>query len=367
MAESVVRRITWRNADIARILLLGMLFLFVWQFFWMVYSAIFVALIAILLAIVLHAPARYLARWMPFRLSFTLVVVGFILALAAMLVAIIPQILDQFGQLSDELPAAMNQAGEWLTERTGIERDEAFVTQMNTQFLGFMEQFLPLAFGIISGVVGSFAILVLAIFLGSQPEVYRNLIIRITPPSSRARIARVYDEAGKCLSNWVIGKAISMFAIGIITWVGLLLFGIPGALALATIAAVLEFIPNLGPTLAAIPAIIAAFLVSPATALWVGVFYIVLQQVQSGISVPLVERRAVNIPPAALLVWQLMLAIGFGILGLFVATPLLAVIVVAVRILYLEPMEERQEWNRRDSDHSTEGGPDTGDAPEPAY
>src|SRR5690606_8273496 len=86
-----------------------------------------------------------------------------------------------------------------------------------------------------------------------------------------------------------------------------------------------------------------------ATALWVAVFYAALQQVQNGISVPLIERRAVNIPPAALLLWQLMLAIGFGILGLLVATPLLAVIVVAVRILYLEPTEERYAWDRRES------------------
>jgi predicted PurR-regulated permease PerM len=369
MAESAVRRITWRNADIARILLLGMLFMFLWHFFWMVYSAVFVALIAVLLAIVLHAPARLLARWMPFRLSFTLVVLSFIIGFGLLMVAIIPQILHQFVLLSQEVPEAMNEAGAWLSERTGIERDEEMINEMNAQFVGFMERFLPFAFGLISAVIGSFAILVLAIFLGAQPEVYRNLIIRVTPPPSRARIARVYDEAGKCLRNWVIGKAISMLAIGIITWIGLLLFGIPGALALAAIAALLEFVPNLGPTIAAIPAIIAAFLISPATALWVAVFYIVLQQIQSGISVPLVERRAVNIPPAALLVWQLMLAIGFGILGLFVATPLLAVIVVAVRILYIEPTEERYEWDRRDATaRSPElaGGDATG-APEPAY
>jgi predicted PurR-regulated permease PerM len=95
--------------------------------------------------------------------------------------------------------------------------------------------------------------------------------------------------------------------------------------------------------------VIAAFLISPATALWVAIFYIVLQQVQSGISVPLVERRAVNIPPAALLIWQIMLAVGFGILGLFVATPLLAVIVVAVRIMYVEPSETRHAFNRREA------------------
>jgi len=80
----------------------------------------------------------------------------------------------------------------------------------------------------------------------------------------------------------------------------------------------------------------------------VTIFYIVLQQIQSAVTVPLVERRAVNIPPAALLIWQIMLTIGFGFLGLFVATPLLAILVVTGRILYLEPAEARAAWDRRE-------------------
>src|SRR5690606_970789 len=147
-------------------------------------------------------------------------------------------------------------------------------------------------------------------------------------------------------------------AVGIAVWIGLSLFKIPGALALAAFAAVLEFIPNLGPTIAAAPAIVAAFLISPATALWVAIFYFVLQQIQSAITVPLVERRAVNIPPAALLIWQLMLAVGFGLLGLFVATPLLAVISVAVRLLYVEPGEARFANDRRE--HAAAADPASG-------
>src|SRR5688572_126054 len=127
MSDSVVRRITWRTADIARILLLGMLFLFAWRFFWMVYSAIFISLIAVLLAIVLYAPAKLLSRWIPFRFAFAIVVLAFMAAVIGLLVAIIPQILRQFGQLTEQLPEAMNSAGEWLSNRTGIERNQELV------------------------------------------------------------------------------------------------------------------------------------------------------------------------------------------------------------------------------------------------
>lgn len=348
-STGLVRRITWRTADVARVLLLGVLFLFLWRFFWMVYTAIFITLIAILLAIVLHTPARILSRRLPYRLAFACVVAVFLTTAVALTFAIIPQIFEQISQLAIQLPSALNAAGDWLAARTGIQRDEEVVQTVNQQIGEFIGRFVPIAFNMISTLIGSFAVIILAIFFAYQPGVYRELVIRMTPPPSRPAIAKVYDEVGAGLKNWVLGKAITMVLVGVATWIGLMLFGLPGALALAALAALLEFIPNLGPTIAAAPAVIAAFLISPSTALWVALFYFFLQQLQSAVTVPLVERRAVNIPPAALLVWQMMLAVGFGILGLFVATPLLAIIVVAVRILYIEPTEARHAKNRREA------------------
>ncbi len=349
MSDSVVRRITWRTADVAQILLLALLFSFIWRFFWMVYTAIFIALIALLLAIVLHAPARYLSRWIPFQLAFAGVVLVFLASVAGLLFTIIPQILEQVGQLARELPNALNAAGNWLSERTGIERNDEVAARANDQIAEFVGRFVPVAVNLVATLVGSTAVVILAIFLAYSPETYRGLLIRLTPPAARPQMERVYEEAGTSLRNWVLGKAVTMVAVGITVWIGLVLFKIPGALALGALAAVLEFIPNLGPTIAAAPAIVAAFLISPSTALWVTIFYIVMQQIQSALTVPLVERRAVNIPAAALLIWQLMLAVGFGILGLFVATPLLALIAGAVRIFYLEPTEERFANDRREA------------------
>jgi predicted PurR-regulated permease PerM len=348
MIESVMRRITWRTADVVRILLLATLFLFLWTFFWRVYTALFLGLIAVLLAIILNAPARLLARWMPFRISFALVLLIFLASAVGLFVAVIPQIVNQISLLAGQLPAALESVTEWIEQRTGAQRDGELVRSVEQQLTDFVGRFVPLAFNLISAFFGSFAVVILAIFLAVQPRVYRNLVLRIVPPSSRDRAARIYDEAGRSLRNWVIGKAFTMVLVGVLTWIGLTFFEIPGALALAALAALLEFIPNFGPTIAAAPAVIAAFAMSPLTALYVAIFYFVLQQLQSAVTVPLVERRAVDIPPAALLVWQLMLAVGFGILGLFVATPLLAVIVVAARILYFEPQEELHAWDRRE-------------------
>ena len=351
MADTEVRRIIWRSADVARVFIMGMLFLFLWRFFWMVHSALFIVMLAILIAIVIHAPARWLTRiGVPFRVALPLMVIVFVGSLVGLMVAMVPEMMAQVRLLATQLPETLDQAQVWFARETGQGPESQLSRSLNEQVTGFITRFVPLAFNLISTLLGSFAIIVLATFFAAQPHLYRDLLMRLTPIDTRDRWMRVYEEAGANLRRWTLGKAVTMLGIGIVTYIGLSLFKIPGALALAAFAALMEFIPNFGPTIAAAPAVVAAFAISPRTALYVAIFYFLLQQVQNAITVPLVERRAVNIPPAMLLVWQLMLAVGFGILALFVATPLLAVLAVAVRILYLEPTEERQTWNRREAE-----------------
>ncbi|HEX2206116.1 MAG TPA: AI-2E family transporter, partial [Longimicrobium sp.] len=351
MAEAEVRRIIWRSADVARVFVMGMIFLFLWRFFWMVHSAVFIVMLAILIAIVIHVPARRLERLgVPFRIALPFVVVLFVGALVGLMVAMVPELMAQVRLLATQLPETLDNAQAWFRQQTGQGPESQLSRTLSAQVSSFVSRFVPLAFNAITTLLGSFAIIVLATFFAAQPEIYRDLLLRFTPIETRHRWRQVYDEAGSNLQRWTIGKAITMLGIGVVTYVGLTLFKIPGALALASFAALMEFIPNFGPTIAAAPAVVAAFAISPRTALYVALFYFLLQQVQNAITVPLVERRAVSIPPAMLLVWQLMLAVGFGLLALFVATPLLAVLAVAVRILYLEPAEERHTWNRREGE-----------------
>ena len=351
MPEAEVRRIIWRSADVARVFVMGMIFLFLWRFFWMVHSAVFIVMLAILIAIVIHVPARRLERLgVPFRIALPFVVVLFVGALVGLMVAMVPELMAQVRLLATQLPETLDNAQAWFRQQTGQGPESQLSRTLSAQVSSFVSRFVPLAFNAITTLLGSFAIIVLATFFAAQPEIYRDLLLRFTPIETRHRWRQVYDEAGSNLQRWTIGKAITMLGIGVVTYVGLTLFKIPGALALASFAALMEFIPNFGPTIAAAPAVVAAFAISPRTALYVALFYFLLQQVQNAITVPLVERRAVSIPPAMLLVWQLMLAVGFGLLALFVATPLLAVLAVAVRILYLEPAEERHTWNRREGE-----------------
>jgi predicted PurR-regulated permease PerM len=164
MPDSVVRRITWRSADVARVLGLGFLFLFLWKFFWLVYPALFLALLAVLIAIVLHVPARLLSRWIPFRLAFAIVLVLFVGGLAGLLVAMIPQLVEQATQLAGSLPNTLNSLADWVHAKTGRRPNPAILQRQVEEFAG---RFVPAALNTLTTVLGSFAIIVLAAFLAA--------------------------------------------------------------------------------------------------------------------------------------------------------------------------------------------------------
>ena len=127
-----------------------------------------------------------------------------------------------------------------------------------------------------------------------------------------------------------------MIFIGLLTWIGLSIIGVPLALTLGLIAGLLSFIPNFGPIISALPALLLAFIDSPITAVYVLGLYIGVQLIESNIVTPLIERETVELPPALTIVFQLALAALVGGLGLVLATPLLAVIMVLVQMVYIE-------------------------------
>ena len=110
------------------------------------------------------------------------------------------------------------------------------------------------------------------------------------------------------------------------------------AFALGLIAALLEFVPTIGPILSAVPAIAMGFLDSPEKALWVALAYLLIQQAEGNILIPMLMQGGMDLPPAATILAQLLMALLFGFLGLMVAVPLLAALIVPIRMLYVEPL-----------------------------
>jgi predicted PurR-regulated permease PerM len=136
------------------------------------------------------------------------------------------------------------------------------------------------------------------------------------------------------MRRWLVGKVAGMLVIGGLTSAGLSLIGVPAALALGVVAGLLSFIPYLGPVLSLVPAALLALTQSPAMLAWVLALYVGIQTVESYVVTPLIQQEAVALPPGLIITAQVLLGVVVGWLGLLLATPLTACVVVLVDELY---------------------------------
>jgi len=153
------------------------------------------------------------------------------------------------------------------------------------------------------------------------------------------------------LWHWLGGRFGLMLANGGLTALGLWLLGMPLALSLGLLAGLLNFVPNFGPWIAAIPAVLVAFLQSPQQALYVALLYLALQSVDAYLLTPLVDRRSVELPPVLTITAQVLLGLVFGFIGILLASPLTAAAMILVKMLYVEDVL---------GDHVTGGGGEPG-------
>ncbi len=179
-------------------------------------------------------------------------------------------------------------------------------------------------------------ILFLGIVFALGPATYLAGVVRLVPIARRDRAREILRRLGSTLRWWLFGRLISMVVIGVLTGIGLSLLGVPLAIVLALLAALLSFILNIGPILAAVPAVLLGFLQSPAQALYVGLLYLGVQIVETYVLAPFIDRKTIYLPPALTVLAQLTMAVFAGLLGVALATPILAIGVVLVRAVYVE-------------------------------
>ena len=196
-----------------------------------------------------------------------------------------------------------------------------------------------LAFGILTSTLAVFGGLVLVVFISvyiaAEPDVYRRGLLLLFKPHTRARLDPVLTAIAAKLRRWLGTQAIAMLIIGTVTTILMMIIGVRAAVPLGVIAGLFEFIPNIGPTLSAIPAVAMAFADSPEKALVVVVTYWGIQFLENNLLIPYLMKEQLDLPPALTLMTQVVMAYVFGFLGLFVATPLLAAVFVAMQRLYV--------------------------------
>lgn len=187
-----------------------------------------------------------------------------------------------------------------------------------------------------SGIADTLIVIVGGIYLAAQPGLYRRGTLKLVPAHRRALANEALEDSGRALGLWLKGQLISMIVVGLLVGAGLWLIGVPSALALGLLAAVLEFIPLVGPIVAALPALLVALTLGPETALWTLGLYLVVQQIEGNILQPVVQQYAVDLPAVILLFSLLGCGMLFGGLGIILAAPLTVVVYVLVKRLYVK-------------------------------
>lgn len=304
---------------------------------WILRDVLVLAFAAVILAVVMVAPASWISdktgiaqHW-----AVTLVAVLVFLAVAAVIWLAGTQVTSQIGELKSGLPrgleAAESQLGLDLPSLSELTQDQP--DGWMTRLFGTVASW---GWTVLSALTTLVLVVLAAYFLAIAPKTYKSGLVELVPPSHRSEADQALTECGLALRLWLRGQLISMAIVGTLVGVGTWLLGVPAPVALALVAAVLEFIPLFGPFLAAIPAILLALTVGPMTALWTLVLYGAIQQMESNVIIPQVQKQMVHIPPALFMFSVLAFGILFGILGVLVAAPMTVAVFVLVKSLYLK-------------------------------
>jgi predicted PurR-regulated permease PerM len=248
--------------------------------------------------------------------------------------------------LTGEAPAAANDSTTGrvtATDSASAAAPQATAEPRHGRLVGALYDQAPrlkaLALGILTSALAAAAGLVLVIFLAvyiaAEPDLYRRGLLLLFSPPTRHRLAPVLTAITIKLRRWLNTQALAMLIIGTVTTLVLKIIGVRAAVPLGVIAGILEFIPNIGPTLSAVPAIAMAFVDSPEKTLAVIIAYWGIQFLENNLLIPYLMKEQLDLPPALTMMVQVVMAYVFGILGLFAATPLLAAVFVTVQMLHV--------------------------------
>ena len=346
---------------------------------WVARDIFLTAFIGVLFGLAVSSGATLLARWrIPRGLGAALVVFGFLGALYGIGAWIAPTLRSQGALLRTRIPEAVDRLDAWVSANpalagivlggsqttqprnaadsvgsglkpaaaaphdTGTAGIPSLRQRVGSELGGVTRYLFPFLSSTVTVFAGFFLILVLSIYIGADPLLYHSGILHLVPPRARTHATLMLSRVATVLRRWLISQLIAMLVIGIAATVALLILRVKAALALGVIAGLLEFVPTIGPILAALPAIAMGFLDSPQKALSVTLAYLVIEQAEGHILIPMLMKEGMDLPPALTIIMQGVMALLFGFLGLLVAVPLLAAIIATIKLLYVEDIIDRE-------------------------
>jgi predicted PurR-regulated permease PerM len=339
---------------------------------WHTRTLVLTVFLGVLFALAVSAGVDRLQRWrIPRGAAAPLIVFAFVGLLAGFGNWIGPTVREQTMELRTKLPEALGKLELWVRSRgggiiatiTGLSPDTlatgpapnmaptpldsavagipapppvtaapSLRDRLLAQLGGVGRFFLPVISSTLAVAAGIVLVLFLAIYLAIDPGIYKRGLLYLVPLQTRPRADKMLGAIATTLRKWLVTQLIAMIVIGVVTTSVLLALKVRAAIPLGILAGLLEFVPTLGPILSAIPAIAMGFVDSPEKALFVTIAYVGIQFIENHLLIPILMKEGIDLPPALTIVAQALMAIVFGILGLLVAVPLLATVMIGARM-----------------------------------
>ena len=195
----------------------------------------------------------------------------------------------------------------------------------------------------LAGVLGALIVILLtAYYMAANPAPLVAGMLSLLPPDRREWGRRVAERLRASWIGWMQGVAIDMIVTGVLLYIGLSLIGLNFALVFAVFSAILVLVPYFGAIAGGIPPVLFALTDSPGKALLALMVYLLVQQVESNVTIPLVMAQRVNLHPAVVAIGVILVGQLFGIVGLFVAVPILSLVAILTDELWIRPVEDRR-------------------------
>jgi predicted PurR-regulated permease PerM len=375
------RTVGLRNRDIVRTtaMVLGVWLLL--KLFWLTNALFFAVFLGMLFGIAVSGGTDRLQRYkIPRGVGAPLIVLGFLGVLVGFGAWIAPTLREQGTELRRKLPEAADRVQDWVRDHQGglvgliVSGGEdiqqvtsppvtpqrqagqqpadttaavhapSIQNQLREKMSGLSRYLFPFITSAVEIVGGILLIVFLSIYFAVEPEVYRRGLLSLLPARRRARGALMMDRVAEVLRKWLVTQLIAMVVMGVLSTIMLLALRVKAALALGVLCGLFEFIPTVGPILSALPGVAMGFLDSPEKAMWVAFAYWALQFVENHLLIPILMKEGLRLPPALTVIAQALLALVFGFIGLMVAVPFLAVLMVIFQMFYLEQLPKEGTW-----------------------
>lgn len=255
---------------------------------------------------------------------------------------------DRLLDLADRSPVAAQLLGP-------LREGESYVGSIIQEIGGYFRGIVPYVFSGVQFLIHAISVLVMGIYLAYRPSLYREGFIALAPPVHRELVRDLLADLAYTLRAWIVGQLLAMFSLGLLTWIGLKLLGVPYALAFGVFTGLVAVVPFFGTLVSTIlPAIFVLGTGSMLTVILVLLLGIVVHLIEANVIAPMIMERQVHLPPVLTLLSVLIMAHLLELIGLLVAVPVLASVMVIVRRIYVHRILEGKGFRRAVRDQPVE-------------